>query len=223
MSNDQIIALIKGKIGILVLGGLLVSAVSFLFLGMTEKNFKANTDFLVIQEQSGTQDYYSLSKSAEYISKILSESVYSELFIDEVIATGKVNKEFLPFDKKNKLEEWSKIVAVKRNVQLGVISIETFDNSQKNVLNISLGIAEVITTKNNLFRGDSQNINVKILSGPVIEKNPGINKIVMVVLGGFVLGFFLTLIGVYYREEARRNKNTRNEDEHKDSLEYLDA
>lgn len=223
MKNDQILALIKQKIGILILVGVLVSALSFLFLVVTEKNFKVSTDFLVIQSQSGSQDYYSLSKSAEYISKILSGSVYSELFIDEVVNTGKVDKEFLPFDKKKKLEEWSEIVKVKRNFQLGIVGVEAFGNSQRNTINLSNGIAEVLTTKNSLFVGENKNISVKILSGPIIEKNPSLNKIISVAVGGFLLGVLISFTWMYYRRAENGGAVQSSNGEYKESLKYLDS
>ncbi len=223
MKNSHILALIKQKAGILILAGVLVAALSFLLLVITEKNFKVSTDFLVIQNQSGSQDYYSLSKSAEYISKILSGSVYSELFIDEVVNTGKVDKELLPFDKKKKLEEWNKIVKVKRNFQLGIISIEAFGNNQKNTINLSAGIAEVLTTKNSLFRGENQNIGVKVLSGPILEKNPSLNKIISVAVGGFLLGVLISFTWMYYRQAENRSIVQASNGEYKESLEYLDS
>ncbi len=192
-------AKMKEKTAFMALSGLLLAALSFLFLVITEKNYKVSTDYLIVQNQSGSQDFYTLSKSAEYIGKVLNEGVYSELFIDEVVKTGKVNAEFLQLDKKDKLKQWSKIVKVNRNAELGILSIEVFDNDKRQAANISDAIADVLTNKNNLFRGEGQNINVKVLSGPVTEKNPSITNIVAAMIGGFVLGFLLSAMSVYYK------------------------
>lgn len=198
INKSNLLALLKQKVATILLSGLLVGALSSLFLILNEKNFKVTTDFLVVQNQSGSQDIYTLSKSAEYVGKILSEGMYSELFIDEVAKTGKVNKEFLPFDKKEKLKQWSKIVRASRN-ELGIVNIEVFDNNQKDALAISQGIAEVLVEKNNLFRGEDQNIAVKILSGPVQEKNPSVTNIILTVIAGFVFGVFVSLMWIYYK------------------------
>jgi capsular polysaccharide biosynthesis protein len=195
----NLLAKMKEKTAFMALSGLLLAALSFLFLVITEKNYKVSTDYLIVQNQSGSQDFYTLSKSAEYIGKVLNEGVYSELFIDEVVKTGKVNAEFLPFDKKDKLKQWSKIVKVNRNAELGILSIEVFDNDKRQAANISDAIADVLTNKNNLFRGEGQNINVKVLSGPVTEKNPSITNIAAAMIGGFVLGFLLSAMSVYYQ------------------------
>ena len=207
--------------------GFLAASLSFLFLVASEKNFKTNTDFLIIQNQTESQDFYSLFKSAEYVRDILSESVYSELFINEVIKTEKVNSEFLPFDKRKRMKEWNKIVKVKSGSQPGIISVEVLGNSQKEVFNISESIIEVMITKNQIFRGEG-NLEVKVLSGPIIEKNPGMGDIVMAVIGGFALGFLISLIGIYYKEErdAELYRGTidkeREDEEYRESLKYLE-
>ena len=225
--NNKIVFLVKEKLGAIILVGVLVASLSFLALVASQKNFKAGTDFLIIQNQTESQDFYSLFKSAEYVRDILSESVYSELFINEVIKTEKINSEFLPFDKRKRMKEWSRIVKVKGGSQPGIISVEILGDNQKEVLNISESVIEVMLTKNRLFRGEG-NIEVKVLSGPIIEKNPGLGDIIMVVTGGFALGFLISLIGIYYKEErdAELYRNTIDKDgedeEYRDSLKYLE-
>lgn len=206
MQINQILALIKQKIGIIVLMGLFLSALSFLVLVVKEKNFKVGTDYLIVQNQSGSQDFYTLSKSAEYIGKVLNEGIYSELFITEVVKTGKLNPELLPFDKKEKLKAWSETVQVGLNPDLGIVSVQVFDNDSKQSLAIAQAISEVLTTKSNLFYGEGQNIDVKVLSGPVLEKNPSIGNIIAVLLAGFLLGVILSLLQIILKEDRRKNE-----------------
>lgn len=204
MSNNNISALIRGKITGIIILGLFVAALSFLALVAKEKNFKVTTDYLIVQNQTQNEDFYTLSKSAEYTGRILNEGIYSELFIDEVIKTEKVNAEFLPFDKKEKMKEWGKTVQVNRNPELGILSIEVFNDSQKQSLAISNAIGDVLMNKNNLFLGEGQNIGVKILSGPIVEKNPTFENISATMAGGFVLGIMLGILWVVYKENKRR-------------------
>lgn len=187
-----------------MLFGFFVASLSFFLLVTKEKNFKVGTDYLIVQNQTSTQDFYTLSKSAEYIGKILKEGSYSELFINEVVKTGKVNAEFLPFDKKERLKAWSNAVSVGLNPDLGIITVQVFENDQKKAVAISQAIAEVLTTKSSLFYGEGQSINVKILSGPVLEKNPSIINIIFVSIGGFVLGIMLSSLWVISRGQARK-------------------
>jgi capsular polysaccharide biosynthesis protein len=236
MQSNQIVPLIKEKIGVIILAGVLVAALSFLFMVVSQKNFKVTSDFLVVQDQEGQQDYYALSKSAEYVSKIFSEAIYSDLFIDETIKTGKISAEFLPFDKKARLDEWNKIVKVKRNPDVSMLSVTVFGNSKDETVKISEGIAEVLATKSYLFRGSGLNVDVRLLSGPIVEKNPSFTEIILVMIGGFIIGVLLSLVWLFYFynptlvlerkiENLKKSEAVYNfpePDEYEESLRYLD-
>lgn len=193
MNNQQFFALLSGKFWTMVLFGLLFAAVSFLGLMIFVKPFQSTTDFLVVQAGGQGQDYYTQFKSSEYLSKILSRAVYSEHFINAVVETGKVNKEFLPLDKKERLKAWSKIVDVQKNLELGVITISVKSDRERDMARIMSGVTDVITQKNAYFRGGDENsVEVRVISGPINEQNPTVGKILLAVSSGFVAGFLLT-------------------------------
>jgi len=206
MRNNQILALIGKKIGGIILFGFFAASLSFFLLVTKEKNFKVTTDYLIVQNQTGAQDFYTLSKSAQYIGKVLNEGIYSEIFIGEVVNTGKVNSDFLPSDKKERLKAWSNAVHVVLNPDLGIINVQVFSNDQKQALTISQSIADVLTTKSNVFYGEGQNIDVKVLSGPVSERNPSIINISAASIGGFALGIMIAILWVITKEEKRRRR-----------------
>lgn len=207
------------------MGGVLIAALSFLFLVVSQKSFKVTSDFLIVPAQSSGQDFYTLSRSSDYLSRVFGEAVYSELFINEVLNTKKVNSEFLPFDKSARLKEWSQRIKVSRNTQVGMIGVEVLADRQKEALDIMSGVSEVLTAKNNLFLGSGQNIEVKLLSGPIAEKNPSFGIIILAVLGGFVLGGLITLVGLYYFggeiKEEKLGAVLPDSREYKESLEHL--
>lgn len=238
MQYNQIFPLLKQKTGTLILGGILVAALSFFFLVVSQKNFKVGTDFLVVQDKDGAQDYYSLFKSSEYIGRVLGEAIYSDLFVNEMIKTGKINEEFLPFDKKSRLREWNKIISVKRNPEVSMLSVTVYGNNREDTLKISEGITEVLTTKSYLFRGSGQNIDVRVLSGPIVEKNPDLPDIILVMIGGFIVGALISIVWLFYRLQNNiskfvlytgKNKGESGSittfpepDEYEESLRYLD-
>lgn len=195
ISRDNLISII--------LWGLLIASLSFMFLVISQKNFKASTDFLIVQDQAGTQDFYSLFKSAEYMSNILSSAIYSEVFVDEIVSTGKVEDDFLPSEQKEKLDAWEDMVNVERNTQSGIIKIDIFSDSKTEVLDVSEAIKEVMITKNYLFRG-KVSLDVRVLSGPVVEKNPSLKDILIAIVGGFIIGSIISIIKIYYSTAGRK-------------------
>jgi len=191
----------------IVLSGLFIGALSFAVLVGTQKNFRANSDLLVAQNQNGFSDYYALSKSADYLAGVLIEAIYSEKFLEEVEATGTVSESFLPENKLERLEEWNRIVKVGKNSNTGMVSIQVFGDTQKQVMEISNAILNVLTTKNYLFLGKGQDIDIRILSGPLYEKNPSIANILLASGGGFLVGVILSLMRIFYQAEYGRYRN----------------
>lgn len=203
MNSKQLFALLKAKLGSMIFFGFLFAAISFAGLVFIEKPFQSSMDFLVVQTNGQTQDFYTQFKSSEYLGKVLSEAMYSERFINAVVETGKVNAEFLPSDKKNRLKTWSEIVFVKNNLELGIISVVVKGERDRDTVRIMDGIALVLTEQNSLFRGgDEKSVDIRILSGPILERNPTTSELYKVALGGFFAGFFLAGFWLIMKNES---------------------
>lgn len=219
MNSQNFLKLAKTRVKSMILSGFLVAALSFLFLVTTQYNFRAGSDLLVVQNQAGFTDYYALSKSADYLTSIMVESAYSEKFITEVKNTNLVSIAFLPTNKLDALKKWESMVKISRNPNLGILHIEVFGADQKQVAEISNAIVQVMTTKNGLFLGDGQNIDVRVLSGPIWEKNPTVINIVVTMISGFLIGIVLNLMWIYFTAETKPEKTL---DEYQESLNYLE-
>lgn len=207
MNGELMLKSAKKELGMIILIGLLAGALSFVALVATQKNFRASSDLLAVQNQNGFSDYYALSKSADYLAGVLIESIYSEKFLEEVNATGIVSTSFLPTDKLERLEEWNRIVKVSKNSNTGMLNIEVFGDTQNQVLEISNAILTVLTTKSYLFLGKGQDIDIRVLSGPLYEKNPSLLNIALASGGGFVVGVLLMLVWIFYKVEFGKYKN----------------
>jgi len=162
--------LAKKRLGTMIVVGFLLGAISFFGLIVTQKPYRASSDLLVVQNQNGFSDYYALSKSADYLAGVLVESIYSEKFLEEMDGTKTVSMDFLSQDKVARLKEWNKIIKINKNSNVGILNIEVFGNSQKQVMDISHAVLTVLTTKSFLFLGQGQDIDMRILSGPLFEK-----------------------------------------------------
>lgn len=188
----------------LVLFGLLLGAISFFVFVVTQKNFRSHLDLLVIQNQNGFSDYYALSKSADFLSGILIESIYSEKFIDEMENSGLPVSSFLPEDKIKRLEIWKKSVSITKNPNLGMISIDILGDNRNQLSNTSDTVIDILIKKNYLFLGKGQDLDVRVLNGPIIEKNPSVSQMIAISFGGFVIGILFFLIWAFYKDLSFR-------------------
>lgn len=211
MELENMLKLAKKYIGTAILAGLFLGAVSFLILIITQKSFRSNTDILIVQSQEGTTDYYTMSRSVDYLSSILSQAIYSEKFLDETVNTGKISASLFPSDQTKRLNAWQKTINIKKNSTAGILSLEIFGDTENQTSNISAGALDVLINKNSMFLGTNQNLKIQILSGPIVKENPSFFQIILASLGGFLVGIILVFMWVIYRIpaiEAKREKGT---------------
>ncbi len=202
MTLEKMLELAKNNLKNIIFAGLVLGALSFLILVLSQKSYSATADLLVVQNQQGFSDYYALSKSSDYLSGILMESVYSEKFLEEIGKANLVSTNFLPADKVDRLKEWQKTVKLKKNSSVGIITVQVFANSPKLAGEISSAVIDVLTNKYSLFLGQGQNVEIRVLSGPIVEKNPTLGQIFLVSFSGFVVGFILAFMLVYCKSQC---------------------
>jgi capsular polysaccharide biosynthesis protein len=184
-----------------LLVGAVFSAFGFLSVLFLMPAYSVRTDYFITQEDAGTKDYYEISRSAEYMSKVLSEVVGSERFIAAVIDTGRTKEGFLPRDKKEKLASWKRMVRIGKRLDLGIVSVTVSSDDLDMAERVALGVSEVFIDHNGAFLGTGdRNIPVSVLSGPIAERNPGLPTVVLSVVGGFVGGFLLSLSALSVRD-----------------------
>jgi len=206
MNSQQFFWLLRRKLSLMVLFGFLFAAISFALLFATEKNFKVKTDFLVVQKQSATQDVYTLSRSNEYIANVMQESVYSELFINEAITTGIISDSLLPTNRQDRLKEWKNMVDVSKSFQGNVLIVEVQHGNHGSALKIAQAVSEVLVKKNYLFRsGAPEDVEVRILSGPIDERSPSFTKILLVIGNGFLFGMLFVFVTQWFRYTSKRS------------------
>lgn len=195
------ITLIKKNILTIFVFGLFLASISFFSLIITQKNYRSSADLLVTQTQSGFVDYYTLSKSADFLTNVLVSSVYSDKFLNEMATSNSIPTNFLPDDRINRLKTWKKAVQISKNPNLGLIHVEVFGNDPKEITQVSNSIISILTNKYSLFLGKGQELDVRVMNDPTWERNPSLTQVAMVVIGGFLIGCLLRFVRVYYKEE----------------------
>ena len=183
--------------------GILFSVVGIAAAFIMQDRFKASADFMISSTQEG-QDYYTATRSAEYMSRVLGEVLYSENFITAVTDTGRVDPNFLPRDKKARLEKWSKMLQVEKNTELGFIHVTLSAASEQDAARVSQAVIQALDKDNGALFGDSGNkVKIRLLSGPIIESNPSASSLTLIVVVGLLLGVFSVIAVRLMKEEFR--------------------
>ncbi len=174
--------------GILI--GLFMALAGSGVLFLIQDRYRSSADFLVTSTQGG-QDYYTATRSAEYMSRVLSEVLYSERFMNAIIETGKVSDAYFPQDKKERLEMWAQSLSIKRNSEIGFVSVSVTGKNDRDVYRLSQALVQVLGTNSAVVFGDDvSNIKIRLLSGPILERNPSASQFLTLLITSVVLGVF---------------------------------
>lgn len=188
--------------------GIVFAALAFVAVFLIGPDYAVRTDYLVSQDGAMNKDYYSLTRSAEYMSRVLTEVAGSERFIDAVIETGKVGQDFLPADKRDRLASWKRMVRIDKKLDLGIIGVTVSSDDLKTAQKVSLAVSQVFTERNGRFLGSGDtNVPVSVLSGPITERNPSGTRAALALLGGFGTGFVGYLLLSFARTIVRDSKS----------------
>lgn len=223
MNYSQFRAILSRKIGLMILIGLLLAAVSVWGIMLLSPRYQSNFDVLVVQNQEGFVDSYTLSKSTEYFSKLLSESVYTETFLNKVIEGDPELSKVLPVGREDRMKAWGKMVQTSINIDLGMIHLKTLANDKAQVERLSKTIGNVLAQNNNLFVSENQKIEVRMINAPLIKNNPGTNTLVFTVTASFLIGMLLVFIISFYKniidqKNSKDNFENMIEDDSDESL-----
>jgi uncharacterized protein involved in exopolysaccharide biosynthesis len=204
MKIREFIQLLGDKKWMIILFGFLLAALTFWGAIVANKNFKAQADILIVQNQNGYSDYYALSRSADYLSQVLTESIYSEKFVQKVSEKNIINiDDILPKNKSEKLKKWNQMVEVTKKSDTGILSIETYGGTPTEAVQTSEAVLKVLTEDYYIFLGRGQDLDVRVLSGPILEKTFGMLSLVFIIFGGFVIGCLLAIVWFYFSYELK--------------------
>lgn len=192
-----------------ILLGILFAVLGILSAFFLQHRFQASADFMVSSAQEN-QDYYTATRSAEYMSRVLGEIVYSENFITALVETGRMDANFLPRDKKDRLEAWSKMLSVRKNAELGFIHVSISGDNERTVSKISQAVIDVLDSKSDTLFGDNgSRVKVRLLSGPILEQNPEGKELVGILIAGIFFGVLSMFSLALLKEEFRSDGVTQ--------------
>lgn len=190
----------------MILAGLLLAALSFWGVMLFSPRYQSNLDVLVIQNQENFVDSYALAKSTEHFSKLLSESIYTETFLNKVVESYLELGKTLPIDREKRIEKWGKMVRTSLNVELGMIHIKVLAGDRSQAESVSKTIASVLANSNNLFISENQKIEVRMINAPVVKSNPSAMAMAVLVGISFLIGAFLAFAVSFYGFVFQKDK-----------------
>jgi len=173
-------------------------------------DYEASSKILVIQKQTNGQDIYTVSKSAQRLAQILREAIYSDSFFEKVLESP-YEIEVINFsaDPEKRRKEWKKTVNVTIGRDLGLMEIDISYPRQEKAEQISRAITSALKQNHQLYHGAGDNIEMRILDYPLVDKKPNSLRLWLGTLLGAIVGFLAGAV-IAFRKSLTKDNNNAN-------------
>lgn len=181
-------------------GAIIVGAVlAFTIVALVPARFESNIQILVVQNQHVNRaDAAAAVRLTTYFTHVMANAIYTTSFFAKVQeAPFDVRKDFST-DPVVRTEQWERAVRVETREEAGMIRISVRDTSRTTAEATAKGIAYVLTTKNNDYRGENDGIVVRMVDGPTTPFVPTLPRIMPWTIVGGVTGGVLMMIAVVF-------------------------
>jgi capsular polysaccharide biosynthesis protein len=197
MTFKEIIKLIYQKKWLIFWLTVLGAVLFFDLMVIQAPQYKTSSKILVIQKQVAGQDIYSISKSAQYLCRVLKEGIYSDSFFDKVFQSDyQIEVSDFPSQLKERRKQWQKTVKAKIVRDLGVIEIEVFYPDKEKAEQISWAITDVLKKEHRFYHGGGENVKLRVLDKPLVSEKPLSLQLWLGSILGALIGFFIGLVWV---------------------------
>jgi len=188
MEIKEILNLINQKKWLIFWLTVLGAVLAFDLVVIQEPKYEAGSRILVVQKQAEGQDIYTISKSAQYLTGILKEAVYSDSFFDKVLLFAPdIGKDGFSDKIKERRKEWRESVKVNIVRDLGEMGINVYSSNKDRAEQINKAVIEVLGKEHDFYHGGGDNVQIKVLDYPLVGEKPvSINLWLGTNLGGLI-------------------------------------
>lgn len=177
--------------------GLLMALSAFSFSLWQTPQYKSTVKVLAVFNQSNI-DTYTASKTANYITGIMGEVIYSDSFIDSVYKNDNNLIDTLGQGSEMRQKNWSKLVKTQILENRGIIIVDVYgeDKAQTNLLASAIG--SIIVNQHGLYDGSQDRVAIRMIDTPSIYENWSSAKIIsdagLGLIAGLLIGLTLIII-----------------------------
>lgn len=177
--------------------GFLVALLAFSISLWLTPRYKSTVKLLTLNTDT-TIDTYTASKTANYITSILGEIIYSDSFINNVFNSEANLLDELGQGSEQRQKAWSRIVKTTVQENNGIIIINVYGNDKYQTALLASTIGNYLVANHGQYDGAAERVNVKMIDTPSIYETWSIKQIAqdtgLGFLAGLLFGFTLIMI-----------------------------
>lgn len=178
------------------------TAVVFSISAFLPAQYLSQVSILVIQKQTINKvDAFSAAKSAEYLSEILSQVIYSQSFLEDVLTAPFENKKSFSQDITEREAQWAETVEAKKVNNTGIIKIKVYAHSKVEAESTAQAVAWALSVRGHKYHGGGDWVKISTIDGPSTSTSPAKPNLLLSTLLGFLAGLGAAGAVVYFLPE----------------------
>lgn len=171
--------------------------------------YRVSSRLLIISNTSAA-DPYTIAKSNQYLSSLLSEAVYSGSFL-ELLKDSNYDIDWTYFqgDYKEQTKKWKKSILARNVNDTGVMEIEIYHPNPYQAKQLAFAVNNALITQNNAYQGSVSELRVKVIDEPIVSSYPVKPNLPVNIGAAIFFGTIAGLIYIYNRPVSRQEKKLK--------------
>lgn len=172
---------------IVVIIGLVV-VLSLILTLIQPFEYRSSSQLLIIQKHNPNLDAYTASRSAERLSKNLSNVIYTSSFFEKVMNSGFDLKDKFSKNEAKRRSQWKRKVVAQVSMETGMLRISVYDRDKVQAKEFTQAIAHVLSTKGEEYHGGGEDVEIKLVDAPLASRFPVRPNLALNLFTGLILG-----------------------------------
>ncbi len=209
MEINNFLKIVKRRRGPIFVSVLLFLAIAMAVTFSQPLKYRVSSRLLIMSD--GTiSDPYTIAKSNQYLSSLLSEAVYSGSFFQLLTASNyDIDWTYFKGDYKDQTKLWKKTILARNVNDTGVLEVEVYHPDPYQAKQIAFAANNALITQNNVYQGSSAGLRVRVIDEPIVSSYPVKPNLPLNLGAALFFGFVFGLAYVYAYPVSRQEKKLR--------------
>ncbi len=198
MELQEMTTFLKQKWQTVALFMVVFAILAFVFSIAQPQKYRSEQRFLVVSKYAEDVDPYAATRSTEYLANLLSEIVYSQNFMAQVMDSGyALDEDLFPLEAKKRKKAWNKSLRTRVLGDTGILEITLYHRTQFDTEQLALAVGDVLQKQHAQYHSRGDVTTIQVIDQPITSLRPVQPNILLNTSAGLVLGIFAGLAFIY--------------------------
>lgn len=198
MELQEMTQFIKRKWQTVVVFILVFATLAFVFSVVQPQKYSSEQRFLAVSRYAEDVDPYAATRSTEHLTNLLSEVMYSQRFMDDVLNAGfALDESVFPESTKKKIKSWQKTLSTRVVGDTGILEVKVYHKNRFVAEQLAMAVGHVLRNTHNEYHSRGGSVVIQTIDQPLTSVRPVQPNIPLNTAAGLALGLVASLAFIY--------------------------